>query len=484
MTFANPADLFLALWNKANDLTSFQRMTAPGDKNLRCQLDAALNLSFATMAAARCWQLIADTDGMVGSGSLLTAMHAIDDIFSLIHPRCQFGPARHGPNLPKWLRELRDRRMVATDYAYDNHHRLVPRGPLSRLPRDPIAAHAECLADRFHALAVVPQSVAIHTRTIHIRQSVIDKSVAHGIPSTSQPGRETIAFVPVAEYKSHLRLTERKVDEQTFVDFRLAPKLNAADRVVQALQAVGKADIAFAPELVMREEHAKQLGQQLRCMTAAPKLIIAGSGQTSATNRDGQPWNEAWAMNAAGAPLWKQRKLWPAGIDATRARNYGLSKVDNHKLGMEDTGEGDTLVIADIDGMGRCLILICQDIQAEPLVTQVLQFFQPDWVFVPILDTGIKPGRWAHQAFFVHSELSNARFMAISSTALARLAKQKGKIPFGLAVGPKHANSKNHDLGRAIKSVSPEKSQLPHHGKLIWGDGSWQLSKLSSKKTI
>jgi hypothetical protein len=148
---------------------------------------------------------------------------------------------------------------------------------------------------------------------------------------------------------------------------------------------------------------------------------------------------------------------------------------------MEDSAEGDELVIADVDGFGRCVVLICQDIHLSSAVKELLDFFQPDWVFIPILDAGISAGRWAHQETFAVSGNSNARFMIVSSLALAKLAYPTEARACALAVGPKTATELDGDKGRVFQEVNVETASVPGYAKLQWRNGDWKQTVLSSQ---
>ncbi len=104
----------------------------------------------------------------------------------------------------------------------------------------------------------------------------------------------------------------------------------------------------------------------------------------------------------------------------------------------------------------------------------MLDFFQPDWVFVPILDAGISAGRWAHQEAFANSGISNARFMIVSSMALAQLAYPKEPRACALAVGPKAADAAHGDKGRVFQEVSVEAGTKPGYARLQWRNATWQ----------
>ncbi|MBY0446457.1 MAG: hypothetical protein K2Q15_14765, partial [Burkholderiales bacterium] len=394
------------------------------------------------------------------------AMQAIDELFYLIHPRAQFVPlAKPAHKLPNWLRELRDTRRISGRYAQNERFNLVPRGPLLRRDRDENASNAESLLDRFTALTPVPITLCIDTRKINIEHVVIGLGAIDGVVAGNKTGHEEVVFIPLAEKKADLVLSERMISEQPYVDFRLNPTLNAANIIYEVLKNTGPVDIAFAPELLTKEEHADHLATLLNAGPVLSRMIIAGSGQTRELSPDGQAWNEARILNGKGRELCRQRKLWPAGLAAPTARGYGVACPDG-KLAMEDNAEGDTVVIADLDGLGRCVVLICQDIQAQPMVENLIKLFQPDWVFIPVLDPGVQEGRWGHQRCFELSGAANTRFMIASSTALAdRLGK--GPVACGLAIGPKAASA-DGDQGRVCKEAEILAGTAPGYAKIEW----------------
>jgi hypothetical protein len=478
----SPADLFLCLFAKAEGMTSHQRGNLHKDGTFKLCIESALRKDSAHDAFTAIESLLSEESGFLAekNGRILMAMQAIDEFFYLIHPRAQFVPSlKPAHKLPDWLRELRDTRRISGRYAQNERFNLVPRGPLLRRDRDENASNAESLLDRFTALTPVPITLCIDTRKINIEHVVIGLGAIDGVVAGNKTGHEEVVFIPLAEKKADLVLNVRTTPEKPYVDYRLNPTLNAANIIYEVLKNAGAADIAFAPELVTKEEHADHLATLLNASPVLSRMIIAGSGQTRALSPDGLAWNEARIFNGKGRELWRQRKLWPAGLAAPTARGYGVACPDG-KLAMEDNAEGDTVVIADLDGLGRCVVLICQDIQAKPMTADLIGRFQPDWVFIPVLDPGVKEGRWGHQRCFDLSEVSNARFMIASSTALADGLGLDNPVYCGWAVGPK-ADSTEGDPGRVCKEAEILVGTVPGYAKIEWRSDGWKKSTLSAK---
>jgi hypothetical protein len=479
----SPATLFLSLWKTASALTGPNRTNACApDALFEDEVAKALQQQEPQEVFHRLIQLVAGDVGLryERHGRILSVMRAIDKMYFGIHPRA-FRPthSRKGYHAPRWLTESRDKRLLLGYYDGDDDRCLVPRGPLLRSPRDEVASSADSLADRFAALTVVPRAFLHEDRPVSVSHKIIGLSLTSGIAPGTKPGEESVVFVPVAEHGTDLSMAERTSGGKLFVDFRLNPSLNGAEVLQQALGAYGVVDIVIAPELVISEEHADQLQDMLLTHESTARVVIAGSGITRSTDEDGLVWNEARVINGCGAELWRQRKIWPAGLKKVRATGYNLSDP-GAGLVFEDTAAGDRIVVVDADGFGRCIILICQDIEALPLSGELIRTFQPDWIFSPILDPGIREGGWIHQRAFDLSAISNARFLVACSTSLARARAETVTEPAcGLAIGPKH--SFDGDAGRVFALAYAEGKSAPRHAAIRWRSGEWNESTLGSK---
>ncbi|PLP98551.1 hypothetical protein CYJ10_22000 [Cupriavidus pauculus] len=163
-------------------------------------------------------------------------------------------------------------------------------------------------------------------------------------------------------------------------------------------------------------------------MGAAPlacRLLLAGTANTHSRDVAGQPWNEAVVANQCGVPLWHQQKLWPSEITPERAAEFGITGVGGAGNFHEDVASGSQIEVVDIDSLGRCVILICQDITSSDLATTLITDVQPDWVFVPIMDRGFAEKSWFSDIGQTVCTYSQARLVGICSTALPRAGTDK-----------------------------------------------------------
>lgn len=480
---SSPTGLFLALWSAAQEWSPSERanVVSPGpifEKTIKDALamrkagDAYRALREALAAPALSQPSF--------RGQILATMHQIDRAFYPIHPRAASMAPSTGARifLPEWLIEAREYRQLTGYYDTSNDLRVIARGPLCRPSRHPTAANADTLADRFMVLEVVPIRLSQAGRQIDVVHKFIPSDAARGIEPILRPGHETIAFLPVAEEKDDIIKTEIIRGDQTFVDFRADPGLKPATRIVEALAKAGVVDVAVASELIVCEEEADSLGDKLLEGGIGPRILISGSGPTRARKEE-QPWNEARILNGCGTELWRQQKIWPAGITQGLAVAYGLSDPGQGQI-LEDTASGDNITVVDADGLGRCIVLICQDLQARPFTDDLLRQYQPDWVFIPVMDYGVEIGRWAHRRAAELSGLSQARFLVASSLTLARWLNLETMPPCGLAVGPASPAADNGgaaDDERAVATAHTDPAGKTGFATVTWRSGEW-------KKTI
>lgn len=113
-------------------------------------------------------------------------------------------------------------------------------------------------------------------------------------------------------------------------------------------------------------------------------MLLAGSGYT-VEKRDDLPWNEALVFSGVGVELWRPRKIWQAGLDSARTKELGLMPGRDGRV-LEQNHARSEVLGADVDGLGRCIVLICQDIKSAPLASELIRRYQPVWVFAPIMD--------------------------------------------------------------------------------------------------
>ncbi|WEK04698.1 MAG: hypothetical protein P0Y65_00105 [Candidatus Devosia phytovorans] len=424
---------------------------------------------FHATQAAEGWELSAT----------LAVMKAIDEQFSAIHPRIHLMPTSAArPALPDWLLGAEADRVYSGAYWRDADRRVIAKGPLSRGMALPEAT--DTLSDRFSALTVVSGAFEHDTRAVPISMRVLTPHATTGIRLTGTPGAERVAFAPIAEAGVDLEPSVHTLAAGRFLDVRPASTLRGGQRLLDAARAVGPVDILVAPELVMSDADFIEFQNGLTSSAGSnPLLTLAGSGLTAANSAEGLSWNEARMVNPAGAVLWRQKKLSPYAMKANTAFDLGLVTDSVGGPLVEYVANGEDLTIVDTDGLGRCLILICQDFQSDPIVANVIKAYQPDWVFVPIMDTGVGPTRWPQIRTNSLSSTSQARYLVVSSLAMCHWnATCVSPPPVGLAVGPAvpspDGNGDLLDAKRVAKSATlPTTGGGPRVVTIRWRDHDW-----------
>jgi hypothetical protein len=345
------------------------------------------------------------------------------------------------------------------------------------------AANADSMADRFAAIAVVRSTFDHDGRTIHLEHLVVTADPLMGIRGGADPGAERIVHIPLAIDPDDLRATVTTRGLLHLFDFKLAPPgiagedtaQHAVDRFLAAASAAQPSDIVIGPEFLVDSAAAAAVGRSLaQTPLNKHRLIAAGSGVTD-IGAPGLPWNEMQVFNGLGHPLWSQRKLWPADVLGDVAASLGCPLPAGAR-GREATRSGDTLVIADVETLGRCVILICQDLKLFPL-NALLHDLQCDWALVPILDRGVGEGRWTHQATFGLTEDCQTRFVVGCCVSLGRLLGLPAETPCLMAVGPRNP-TESEDTERAftVKALAPSATSV----SIQWREEAWDKTWLRS----
>jgi hypothetical protein len=420
---------------------------------------------------------------------LLASLREFDNLFNTIHPRHQSLPPKYrsGITPPNWLSDFKQQRRDTGCYEESDDYRLIAKGPLTRVPRRDNASYADSIFDRFVSISVVHTRGQQEQRRIPIQMVAISSAVGSGVPSfTSRLGSEVVAFIPTAELKDELIGEVETRNGQDYVEISLGATFDPAARLMTALQCCGTADIAIGSELTLTSPHLKEISDSLALIkSSVPGLIIAGTAPTESVSERNQAWNEAVTFNAHGKVLWSQRKLVPYAMDRESAiSSRFIEKGTSNVIGVsgpikvvENNAAGDTLLIADIESAGRCIILICQDFNANPLVTSVLAEYQPDWIFVPILARGC--GHWVRNRIFELSSYSQGRFAICSSSSISHACGDDIRATdFGLAAGPFDPSDSNCARAAALLKNEGAYSQ-PMWAKIRWGHGDrWRQFNL------
>lgn len=469
-----PAHLFIDLWRIVAALTPSERSNAAKPGPDFHAAAAAMAAGADPVRAAAGLAALIDSAPAERTGRQLGVMRAIDSLFEALHPRIPRVPGALY-KLPDWMRDLADHRLLHGCFVRGAHEALVARGPLLRTARDEHASFADSLADRFCYLGVVPLTLSENGRPIAVKLGHVGMDMLSGVMPIAAPGEERILFVPVAEGASDLDIRAVESPSGRFAHYAPADALDAAGRLLAALDGAPGHDIALAPELVTSPEQSRQVANALRKCPSSPRVLLLGT-QHSDESEDGQRYNEAVLVNAVGTELWRQRKLWPAEVGVDKARMLQICCPVTPAPMLENNAAGREIHVIDMDGFGRAVVLICQDTQLG-IAAQLVEQFQPDWVLVPVLDSDLGEGRWAHSRTFTLSQRAQSRFVAVTSTVLGYHYGKTDAPVIGMAIGPAHPES-GDEQERAAAFILAAADRAPASGSITWRGEGWTQSRL------
>ncbi len=490
----DPGEFFLHLWAHAAQWEPADRSVLPELPNttllelrqatLEDDGSAAVARLFGAMT--RAWPRGRSHAIRMASASIvMAAMRAVDDAFLASHPRARTVSPSVGAPRPKpaWLDSAHIRRLRSGCFAVREEHRLIPNGPFARHARGRDAASADALSDWFAAVTAAPMHSRQQDRVVSINMKVIGTDIMRGVPGAPSLGRERIRFIPLAEDAADLTYSCTPRGTNTVLDVR--PAVDTPGRLLSALVDGGGIDIAIAPELTIPGAAESEIAAGIMALAEhAPRIILAGSGLTDKKGPCGRSWNEARVLARGGKVLWRHRKMWPFGMQQAAALRYGLADPGDGAMLMEDIAGSSSVTVVDMDGFGRCVVLICQDLQSPPVVDEIVARYQPDWILVPVLDPGVNVPGWAHQRAVTLSHLGRTRTVVASSLSMSRLGTSglATEPPIGLAVGPFAANPADGEPGRAVAIVRATAGRTPRSGLLVWDHAApqWKTTDISA----
>jgi len=301
---------------------------------------------------------------------------------------------------------------------------VVPKGHLMKRnrPNDREDASGTDLAHQFEHLTLVAHLG--HGRSLRFLSPPPSKFL---VP----PDRaECVGLAPIAEDKDDLRFEPSKRGKRAYLD-TLPGAVDLPDRMGVAVTSLldDGAGIIVLPELVTGPGVADTLSGTLRARgsTGTPALVLAGTGATVAVHPgSNRPYNEAVLMSAGGRILARQRKLHVFNMDKGRMKACGIApapgcETRNH---LEDAAPGGELLVCDLHGLGRVMVLICEDLQQQTPGGDVALVVRPDWILTPVLDISQTEGRWTHaRAIEIGRKTQSRVIVSCSATLGVRMAK-------------------------------------------------------------
>lgn len=289
------------------------------------------------------------------------------------------------------LAALRERWWVDCQLAATSEGHVIFKGPITaaRRAEDPETCNGDNLADQFANIGFMPALAAGRSMSF---ETVLPSDFNAGAKPISR-----IGVAPIAEDRDDLAFAAYDRGGVYYLD--AAPSDDAATgrraaRIVLELLDAG-VDLIALPELVMSPPAVEEVGKALRARGGAgDALVVLGSGLSIERAPGGVlSYNEAVVLDGCGREIFRQRKMHHYNMAADRLKACDLPMKGNGPH-LENVAAGRRLEVRDVPGVGRLLVLICEDLaQTEP-GHQAASALRPDWVVTPVLDLPQREGRW------------------------------------------------------------------------------------------
>lgn len=355
-------------------------------------------------------------------------MCALDDAAIYIHPAMKTRISSRARRLAGILTRMKQDRTAEGHYGKIGDAGFVlPKGHLvSTKPRTDFNEESGAdLAHQFSYLSFVPAPSAGQT----LKPIVVPPSKL-----LIQARRaDFIGMAPIAEDTDDLGFAVTTRLSHPFLD-AVPLETSLSPRICDMTEAMidQGAGLIVLPELVTSASAVAHLLDTLRSKARTDgSLIVAGTGPSAISSpTNNRPYNEAVVMTASGEELYRQRKLNPFNMAADRMDQCQIARAAGFedKNHLEDCAMGTELVVCDIIGLGRVVVLICEDIEQEHPGGTVCQRTFPDWIVTPILDVKLEFGRWTHRRAIEIARKTLSRVVVSCSATLTVRKEGYGKL--------------------------------------------------------
>ena len=256
-------------------------------------------------------------------------------------------------------------------------------------------------------------------------------------------------------------------------------------RIVDAVSALldKRAGIVVLPESVVPVGSVDVLVEAMRtrAVTSTDTLVLAGTGASDATSGV-RPGNEAVLLTSSGRILGRQTKIHMFNMSPERMTECAIKAAAgcDGAPHMEDATAGVELVLFDLHGLGRVMVLICEDLEQQNPGGDTALAACPDWILTPVLDVGQCIGRWAEQRAHEIARKTLSRVVISSPGTLE--VRRTGGVSLATAKPPVNIGVCYDGLagGRALL-VPAEAAASPEHVVVTWDSTKWPFHWTTAK---
>jgi predicted amidohydrolase len=389
----------------------------------------------------------------------LLVAKAIDFWFLGIHPRYVRGSA---PIAAAQRFYCRRRGLTGHYNASTNDGWVIPKAPLrpEAVAPEPVANK---LDGQFYQLSLARPRLGPRKVDITVWDRAVDPEAIDG------PTR--VGFIPLAEGPDDLRFEMHQRRSSKYLDVQPADDEALADRAALAIEDACKkgAHICILPELCVSPRIAERIQSTLarHGLDAELRLVIAGSGLHPAAGGASGSHNECLVFDRIGRCVWRQPKINAYAMGPDKMKEYQIF-AQAQEAHLELTRPGARLQIRESAGLGRMMVLICEDlVQIDP-GRHAREEFPPDWVFSPILDGSIGIGRWVHRTGHQVAAESRSRVVVANSMTLTARTGTARTCTFGLCID----DGQPRRIELVLDDVTPKASPVVAY--VDWKPTEWR----------
>lgn len=355
-------------------------------------------------------------------------MCALDQAVMPIHPSIKTRlPARSSSSHPMLATMRSERTMTGAYGELTGKGVVLPKGLLlpGKERTKGMDQSGVALAHHFSFLSFVP----LPAKNFTIKPIAPPPSLIQ----ISDAGASKVGLAPIAEDRDDLEFSVSNRRHRAFLDTVSIGAITDAriENEVASLLDKG-AGLIVLPELVTTSDAVERLSDRLRQNARSDhSMVLVGTGASQEKSTDiGRPFNEAVVMTSGGDILFRQRKLNAFNMAAPRMKQCGLPTAAGHDddSHMEDCATGNELIICDVLGLGRVMILICEDLEQQTPGGDLALHTCPDWILTPVLDVGLAFGRWEYRRAIEIGRRTGSRVIVSCSATLEVRSLGKNKL--------------------------------------------------------
>lgn len=408
-------------------------------------------------------------------------MCALDQAAMRIHPSVKSRISGRSAPTGGMLSAMRTDRTITGFYAeIEGCGFVIPKGRLmpglDRVKGDEQSGAS--LAHQFSFLSFLPLQPNLTLRP---------KAFPPNRLTVTDGAAQRVGLAPIAEDHDDLAFSASERNKRAFLD-TVPGSVKLEERIRETvLSMLGDgAGLIVLPELVTSHQAIDDLSEILRRSPISQSAaILVGSGPSSEKDQGlDRPYNEAVILSGTGEELFRQRKLNPFNMNWQRMKDCQLERAAGHEehFHMEDCAVGNELVVCDIHGLGRIVVLICEDLEQQVPGGNVCLHVLPDWILTPVLDVQLDFGRWEHRRAMEVSRKTLSRVVISCSASLQvrALGKEKlaeaGKICTGLCLDGLN--------NLRVKQISVGGKSSGQRAVVEWNSETWKEHRIVPKRKL